>query len=536
MIFLSAQPAETYFLWQLAVCINNLVTLGITKEKIHVLFGYDPVSGPGSACSQFIKDYGHLASFFIYPDNREQQEYRSSIRPHIIRRHYTLFADILNEENVFYHDADIIFTDKLPDFHRLLGTDSWYVSDTRAYLGSDYIQQHGATVLDDMCRIVGIDKEVVIANKEHTGGAQYLIRHTDAAFWDKVEKDSEALFSHLHLNNNRYALQWATDNHSSVEAYQPVQAWCADMWAVLWNAWLRGYQVEIDASLDFCWPHDPLEMWEKRYIFHNAGVPAHKAARQFYKGHYLQSNPYFEYFKTLDNKLCSYKYAERVNNIGKSFYKELPDVTFIITANTNNRRQHITTAVKFLRQYFNTRFLIAGIEAEQIKQEWQGAHYIEYVSNTLLRKTSTRNDLLNLAIASASTPLICVYDPDIIIPPDQIYNAILKVRYNEADICCIAGKRSQYYQPFLMNYFIATLDTEELFNYKSTKIPSDNYDYWGAGLVLKPAALSASSIFSETMDDTGDHSVKELLGRQETAGRKVCTDAAILFALSPVGM
>jgi hypothetical protein len=44
------------------------------------------------------------------------------------------------------------------------------------------------------------------------------------------------------------------------------------MWAVLWNAWLRGNETKVTPELDFCWATDTINRWEETSIFHNAGA------------------------------------------------------------------------------------------------------------------------------------------------------------------------------------------------------------------------------------------------------------------------
>ena len=66
MIFLSAQPDNFYFLWQLKLQLYNFNKLGILPEQIHVLIGYEKQKGLASYFKQFIKEnkqakfYAHL--------------------------------------------------------------------------------------------------------------------------------------------------------------------------------------------------------------------------------------------------------------------------------------------------------------------------------------------------------------------------------------------------------------------------------------------------------------------------------------------
>ncbi len=129
MIYLSAQPDSFYFLWQLKLQLFNFNQLGISREDIHVLIGYDPKRGLSLEFADFIH-VNQQARFFTYPDLRKSKVSLSSIRPHIIHQHFATYQN-LEDEIIFYHDSDILFRE-LPDFN-MLNHDKWYVSDTRSY-------------------------------------------------------------------------------------------------------------------------------------------------------------------------------------------------------------------------------------------------------------------------------------------------------------------------------------------------------------------------------------------------------------------
>lgn len=90
MIYLSAQPDSFYYLWQLKLQLYNFSQLGISREDIHVLIGYDSKRGLSQKFAEFIQ-INQQASFFTYPDLRKSKVYLSSIRPHIIYQHFLPF-------------------------------------------------------------------------------------------------------------------------------------------------------------------------------------------------------------------------------------------------------------------------------------------------------------------------------------------------------------------------------------------------------------------------------------------------------------
>jgi len=134
-----------------------------------------------------------------------------------------------------------------------------------------------------MCGIVGIDKDLVRSKEVDSGGAQYILKPgITAEFWLKVYKDSEQLFHQITSKNS--ALR--------SDDYHELQIWCADMWAVLWNLWLEGYETKTVPALDFSWGTSTHDFWNKHAIYHNAGVTVEESGRPFYKALYMNGkNP-----------------------------------------------------------------------------------------------------------------------------------------------------------------------------------------------------------------------------------------------------
>jgi len=184
----------------------------------------------------------------------------------------------------------------------------WYVSDTKSYIGSKYILEKGEDVLNTMCEIVGISPKTVIDKQEESGGCQYLMRGLDWRFFDKVEKDCELMYKTITALN--------AEKVKADPTHHPLQIWTADMWAILWNAWMRGFTTEIIPELDFTWATDTIENFDKRYIFHNAGVTGATEGEYFYKGDYQEHLPYNNFDIDKINKTrATYKYAELIQDV-----------------------------------------------------------------------------------------------------------------------------------------------------------------------------------------------------------------------------
>lgn len=220
MIYISAQPDEVYFLWQLELQLFNFHSMGIGNESIHIIVGYKPEKGIHPQFKEFAHSYKEVQIYF-YPDNRKKKKYLSSIRPHLLAHHFKQHPE-LEKETIFYHDSDILFTD-IPDWDNLCKDEVWYASDTRYYLDSKYFRQF---VDDDeftkICGLLSLTPEDVIKQDANAGGAQYILKECTAEFWEKVENDCELLFTYLH---NR-------QKHSTY-IQKGLQIWCTDMW-VIW--------------------------------------------------------------------------------------------------------------------------------------------------------------------------------------------------------------------------------------------------------------------------------------------------------------
>lgn len=315
LTFICVQPYTLYYAWQIEVMLTNFRDCGISKDfNIHCLIAINKSESDWEYKLQTFqkleKNMAEVADFFYYEDTRKQPiSYISSIRPNILKQHFKKFPE-LSQQAIFYHDCDIVFT-KYPDFitEELLKNDmNWYVSDTKSYIGYNYIISKGQDVLDKMCDIVGINPNVVKMKEHESGGAQYILKGLDWQFFEKMEHDCEVLFKDI--NELNAIKKKENPNHHEL------QIWCADMWAMLWGGWMRGYTTEIIPELNFCWATDTPERWHDVYIFHNAGVTSNSAQRLFYKGNYIQQLPFLEAGESLDRNTASFKYFNIIKSIG----------------------------------------------------------------------------------------------------------------------------------------------------------------------------------------------------------------------------
>ena len=307
--YICAQPRLVYYAWQVEVMINNFIKHGINPNNIDILVAWNPNDGTNDpkAVDMWNKLTAHYNTvrFFFYQDTRQQPiRYISSIRPNILKQHFAAHPELKNEA-IFYHDCDMVFT-KPVNFDHLKDDSVCYLSDTNSYINYDYIISKGQDVYDKMCEIVGIPKIIPKLMNQHSGGAQYILKNVDAEYWEKVERDSENLYYEIGQLN----VQKKIDD----PGHHELQIWCADMWAVLWNLWLKGTNTVVTKDLQFSWGTDTPNRWEETSIYHNAGVTC-ACGGKFYKANYRDSLPYNLDLR-INKETCSgLYYHEEIKNV-----------------------------------------------------------------------------------------------------------------------------------------------------------------------------------------------------------------------------
>jgi hypothetical protein len=302
IVFVTAQPDVPYFHWQIKLYVHNFIEKGINPSQIHVILGM--VHGKTEPTSGGLELLDLGVNIHFYKDDRIKKTYIPSIKPYLISqwlKNSPEYGDCF-----FLHDADIIFRE-LPDFKTLLNDDICYLSDTIGYIGYNYIidccrryeRQHPTSeknqLLNEMASIIGIDTELIKTNQDNSGGGQYIIKNTDYKIWQKIYEDCTPLYKQMLNYQRRFPINPGQ-----------IQFWTAEMWSLLWNLWLFGYQTKITPLLDFSWATDNLEKYNTKPILHMAGVTENQKEKKFFKGEYinldpieaLRSNPtHFDYIK-----------------------------------------------------------------------------------------------------------------------------------------------------------------------------------------------------------------------------------------------
>lgn len=312
LAYVCAQPTDKYFVWQVALWLQSLQDIG-EEDKAHVVL-FNPKGREVTKQWEELAKLYPKATFATYEDDGTVapllRTYIPILRPYVLGKYFKDHPE-LADKAVLYCDCDVLFIRKL-DVDNYLDDEVCYLSDTISYVGSDYLigkkrdvlprmkeQFEKKDVVADLARITGIDRQVIIDNNFNSGGAQYLLKGVDSAFWEKVMKD--AIYIKIHLDNVN-----KTYFENGNKGYQ---AWCADMWAVLYNLWHRGKQTRVVPEMDFSWSSDRIDRLEKTALLHNAGITSESSlktrardangnqitvsASAFYKGKFLDgTNPY----------------------------------------------------------------------------------------------------------------------------------------------------------------------------------------------------------------------------------------------------
>ena len=286
-------PDNNYYLWQTLVQMHNFIKFGINDNVLY-LIGKNSIQKSTILENIMLKTNSKF-EFMILKDDRVNPKYPVSLRPFLMKKLFEKKPEY-KEEAIFYIDPDMIFTKKI-NFNQFLKNNTWYLSNTKSYIDSNYIKSKSTKLFNEMCDIVGIDPKIVEINDNNAGGAQSIMKNLSYEYWEKVEADSEKLYQHMINTSHIYSPEY------------PIQFWTAEMWAQLWNAWLFGHETKISKKLDFCWATDEIKRWSEVGIYHNAGATINNG-KYFIKTKY-QNSPFNKELNCSD-EYCSYMYVKEI--------------------------------------------------------------------------------------------------------------------------------------------------------------------------------------------------------------------------------
>ena len=304
--FVCAQPASTYYAWQVEVLINNFIEMGVNPNNMEIVCWKQNNIIPDE-WSKLANRYP--VKFFFYDDTRENRFYISSIRPNLLKQHWEKYPELENDI-IFYHDCDIIFSKPISEWitNDMLNDENWYGSDTRFYIAHSYIKSKGQDVIDKMCEIMELPEKLIDDNELNCIGAQYLMKNITYDYWNRVESDCEKLYKDVSQLNNQKRIADPT--------HHELQIWCADMWAVLWGAWRLGNNTICHPNFEFSWATSSEDDYNKMNIMHNAGATSPNDGL-FFKSSYITKLPYGELLNIKENT-ASWHYWNVIQKIGQN--------------------------------------------------------------------------------------------------------------------------------------------------------------------------------------------------------------------------
>jgi hypothetical protein len=308
MIFISAQPYDTYFQWQVEVQIVNFRKFDISKN-MNVLVWHpkqaemtERDNKTGKIVRKYMttpdlsgwhklqEKYPEVKIFFYEDEGVNLGLYIPQLRPQILKKHFAV-NPFLEKGAVFYHDSDIIFN-YLPDFESLLSDTINWQSNCSHYLDYKYLREkeiQGNIPEEEAIKILAdignVSVETIKSYTGKTGGAQCILKMADADFWADIEKQvieiRKAFF---------FGVEGSINKKYFPSEAAGFQSWCADMWALNMALWSRGKVTDVTPELDFSWATDTLETFQKKPIYHNAGA-TRQTPHLFHKGSWIEKSP-----------------------------------------------------------------------------------------------------------------------------------------------------------------------------------------------------------------------------------------------------
>lgn len=332
LAFITCCPDDTYFTWQVHMWLESLKEIGQSDKAVVLVF--TPNFREENPKWKQVMDLYPEAVFNFYKDDDNSVSpllgiYIPVLRPYVMWRFLKENPQYVGKA-LFYCDSDILFTKNF-NVDAFLEDDVNYLSDTNSYINADYFdskikdvlpekleEYKHRDILGEVTSLIGITRETCVANNLNSGGAQYLLKNTDSYFWSKVMNDCIIIRTYLQRVNREFFKDENTG----------FQSWCADMFAVLWNLWLRDQETKVVPELNFAWSTDPVAKLEETTILHNAGIVSEfgNGYPAFYKGKYHHgTNPMLD--SHIDDvlnheeskKYCTWFYTKKLKELNEKY-------------------------------------------------------------------------------------------------------------------------------------------------------------------------------------------------------------------------
>lgn len=336
MKIICAQPATYYYKWQVHSFLESLRQKNLSEYAIVLLLDV----GKNKIWDDLANEYRE-SNFVFYKPTKEikyfTKIYIPVIRFYLLEKYWKNHP-YMEEETVFYVDSDIILTESF-DISSLLNDEIIYVSDTKSYINTDYLlskikqvkpemitEYSNIDIVDDLAKIVGINKDTIFEQNNNSGGAQYILKKIPTYLFTKMLYDCISIKIYFNEINKKYF-------ESESKGFQ---SWCSDMWALLYNLFFIGKEVRITNKLDFAFSTTKITERKKFPIIHNSGVTSEemyesdgKKVPYFFKGTYMNKNPFTDkrLYEILENedlkKTYNHLYLTHLINVYEKYKNKI---------------------------------------------------------------------------------------------------------------------------------------------------------------------------------------------------------------------
>ena len=159
MISICSQPDEPYFHWQNLVQFHNLEKMGLLKDH-RAVFLYKA----GRQASEFLNKFKEAfpENVFIFEDTRKQKHYIPTLKIHGVVKY---LQHDTKQQDLLLIDSDVIFREPI-DYSLFKEDNVVYCSDTKGYLGYQYLKTKGDDIIKDMCNYIGVSFDTIVEKND----------------------------------------------------------------------------------------------------------------------------------------------------------------------------------------------------------------------------------------------------------------------------------------------------------------------------------------------------------------------------------
>lgn len=317
-------PHDLYFAAEVELQCHNLRKHQHSHQLTYLVYQQGETTAM-DYWNRLVERYSEVEFHFYRNDNLKNLTtiYQPVCRPYCLREHWKAHPD-LEHSTILYMDSDVLFTRHM-DFSVYMMDDICYLSRTD-YISAQYFadkrkdvphfrveEYDKRDILQELCDVVKVDKQLVIDNQDNTGGCQYILKGITAGFWESLLEDCIA----LRLHTQRVNVEFFPSEDAGF------QSWAiADMNGLLWNLWKYGKQTKTPKELDFSWAPTPIAEYHDHLFYHNAGVTSkvmaiggkkykmfHKSDMRFRTG----TCTFFDLvYEDISPEFCSYMYVQEI--------------------------------------------------------------------------------------------------------------------------------------------------------------------------------------------------------------------------------